>query len=290
MHPKVVQAYSRAGFDASDYASTNDKVVAEFKRKTQGSTIERRIDQVYRVKRGNRDYIVYNVTEIGSDLAGNEHTCARTEGFYDKPEFSRVYDNRSGEIVATNISKTIRVYEIPFSRRNLQKILDSGTAQESEPVFTLDAGSSKHGGFTAHDFMHRAWDDLYEKATTGKLPNDLKKLPDDDEVDRVMKEARRKEEAEMKKPISQGRRAAQNNLIETEQINLSGEEQGEEGDEDDENLPPEVAKAYGAEGAQEEGSAGEEEEEPAKTAGNDRDLAERSANTKRASRSKGRRR
>lgn len=186
MHQKVIEAYNKAGVEFQ--MTTQDQVEQDFMRRTKGSTIQRRIDQIYRTKNGDRDYIVYNVTEIGKDLAGNEYSLTKTEGKYELPIFNRQYDNRTGEVQATSIARSETKFEIPFSRRNIERILKSGTIP-TETKFVLDAGYAKFGGIPPHEFMGRHFDDLYEKATVGKMPEKLRELPDDDEVERDMRHA-----------------------------------------------------------------------------------------------------
>jgi hypothetical protein len=94
MHPKTREAYVRANFDFSVDVAEN--VEQEFKRRTQGRKIDRRIDQIYRKKRGSRDFIIYNVTEIGTDLSGNKYTNAKIEGRYKLPQFRKGYDPETG--------------------------------------------------------------------------------------------------------------------------------------------------------------------------------------------------
>lgn len=268
MHPKVIQAYSRAGFDPSDYMSTEDRVFQEFKRRTQGSDIERRIDQVYRVKHGTRDYIVYNMTEVGRDLPGNEVTASHMEGVYEKPEFKRTYNQRTGQVEAQSLTKRTKVYEIPFSKRNLERILKSATI-DSSPAFTLDVGYTKFGGFTAQEFLTRSFEDLYEKATTGRLPEQARPLPDDNEVDKEMRAARKREEAELKKPIATGRKEPGEDFA-TRELALDEEDEGE--------VDEETARAYGA--------VEDEEKQPAESG---RDLIDRADRRKSAKGKRGRR-
>jgi hypothetical protein len=247
MHPRVFKAYSNAGFDPTDYTSVQDKVIQEFRRATQGSDTKKRIDQVYRVKKGAKDFIFYNVTEIGTDLPGNEQTCSYTVGYYDKPVFNQQYQ-RDGTVIATSIAKTERVYEIPFSRKNLQRILDSATI-ESEPVFTLILGSAKHGDFTKEEFLERHIDDLSEKVTTGRLPTEKKPLRSDAEVEQEMREFRKRADAENEKKPRSGRRTLE------EELSVGGLEEDDEPSE-------EVAKAYGAEPEKSETADSAADEKP----------------------------
>jgi hypothetical protein len=100
------------------------------------------------------------------------------EGYYELPIFTRIYDHE-GNVTLTNIDRMEPVFTTPFSRRNLQKLLDSGDV-ETETKFVLDTGTVRYGDFTAYEFLNKSFDDLHEKALTGRYPLTPTALPDDD--------------------------------------------------------------------------------------------------------------
>jgi hypothetical protein len=270
MHAKVIRAYTEAGFDLERQLTIDDKVEQEFKRKTQGSQLQRKIDQIYRVKHGAKDYIVYNVTEFGLDLAHNEFTHTKMEGVYEMPIFNRQYDNESGEVNATSIARWEKVYTIPFSRRNMQKIINSAEIP-SEISFVLDTRSAKFSGLPPYDFMNRHFDDLVDKATTGKFPDTPREVTSDDDVERQMVEARKKRKEAAK---------AKDRRVRTLDDEDEEDEETEEDEDEEEELPKDIKEAYGA----------EQEQEPEEAPKDGRDMVERSDKRKATTKAKGGRR
>lgn len=160
MHPKAKEAYSQAGFDIPPTPQEANELV--FRRKTKRAKegeIKKFINQVWRISKGGKEeFIIYEQKEVGADLAGNEDTFTSMVGRYDMPKFRKVYNNVSGEVDAVNLSGTETVYEIPYSKKNMEEVLNSGNSDNT--AFTLWAGNRKYGGFTRDDFVDKSLDEL----------------------------------------------------------------------------------------------------------------------------------
>jgi hypothetical protein len=183
MHKLVKKAYQDADFDVQQ--DTADILRKNFELKTQrgnGQT-RKRINQVWRVKPPGqkRDYIVYEYSLFADDMIGNEHSITEHAGKAEYPRFSQQYDNETGKVSSSKLARTETVYYIPWTKSKMQEILDSANLQ-SQINFTLDAGHTKYGDFTAYDFTERHFDDLLEKARTGKFPDPPRELPDEAQV------------------------------------------------------------------------------------------------------------
>jgi hypothetical protein len=198
-HPKTLEAYRAARYDVPE--SVADNIEREFKRQTQGSIIERQVTSIYRVKRGDRDYIWYRVIDKGQDYLGNPITWEHEIGRYEYPNFTRSYDQATGRPVVTNLAGKEWVYEIPFSVGNMQKIVRSSTVP-GEMFFALDAGFQKFAGtFNGAEFMTRHFDDLMEKAMHGKFPDVPRHVESDEEVAKYRKRRAAEDTARRKRSL-----------------------------------------------------------------------------------------
>jgi hypothetical protein len=167
MHPHVRKAYVEAGFPLPD--TPQDAREASFRRRTKRAKeedIKKFINQVWRISQGpKKEYIFYEIKEVGPDLVGNEDTFTEIRGRYDMPKFRRVYDNTTGEARITQIAGSETIYEIPYSKGKMEEILKSGDSENT--VFTLALGNRKYGGFTREDFTNKSFEELAEMALYG---------------------------------------------------------------------------------------------------------------------------
>jgi hypothetical protein len=265
-HPKTKELYDKAGFEY--IPKTEEYVMMKFDIDTKGKPRRYRIDQMYRVKQVDRDYIVYNQTIISSDFPGNEKTASETVGFHEEPTFEYRYDERTNQPKPAGVASRNVVYEIPATRQNILGILDGtyggsgGEEQKKKEMvkintnFVLQAGdNAKYGGFTLDEFSSRHFDDLEFKATKGFYPKELK--PFAEEVEQQEKE----EEQEKKQPKQQQQqkeqKQQQQKLEQPKKDLLVGGEGG------DDNKKKTVESTPGTEGEEEEDSKNKELREAA---------------------------
>src|SRR5215212_11030838 len=121
MHEKTIEMYNKAGMEY--HPTTEDYVRMGFDRATKDKPRKYRIDQMYRVRHIDRDYIVYNQTILSSDFPGNEITCTETVGYHDEPIFQKRFDEASGQPKPVAVQGNERKYDIPATRENIMKIL-----------------------------------------------------------------------------------------------------------------------------------------------------------------------
>lgn len=186
MHPTTERMYKEAGMD-NYRLSTEDQVKANFERLTKGRPKKHRIDQMYRVRRADKDYIVYNQTIISEDFPGNEVTCSETVGFHDEPQFHKTYDPVSGEPKAIAVAGNKTVYDIPATKSNIMKILKGPDVIPSTTNFVLEHNNVKYGGFTYDEFTTKSFDDLMFKFNNGYYPRDSKPFGDESEIVQQLK-------------------------------------------------------------------------------------------------------
>lgn len=199
MHPKVKQAYNEAGFQIP--ATPQDAREENFRRRTKRAEdkIQKFINQVYRISQGpKKDFIFYELKEVGNDLAGNEDTLTTQIGRYDMPKFRKLYNNATGEAEAVQLAGTETVCEYPYSKAEMERILNSGNSENT--TFTLIMGNRKYGGFTREDFINKSFDELAEMAIygaaemTGKQAMSQLRGSEDVRAQERLKEHRKQEE------------------------------------------------------------------------------------------------
>lgn len=171
---EIMEAYKKLPFE---YIETTEEV-AEMKFNLSArdpSKVKHRVSQVYRVRKGNntkREFILYNDLKIVEDNIGNRKTLPVLEGKHEEPILEYELDESNVRQV-----KAIRgkkwVYDIPYTRENMIKVLsinDPDDEEEIDQSFVLDAGFQKFGGFSAEEFVNKSFDELLIKAQTGRYP------------------------------------------------------------------------------------------------------------------------
>ena len=165
-HPKILAAYERAEME---YKPTSEDIREYRWRLRAYNDIRKTIDQIYRIKLGNSEWLLYNETNIARDKMGNKVTHPKLVGRYPYPEFNYRYDEESGGKIGTEKVGDKVMYEIPYSVANFEKILAKDT-EGTQPNLVLQNGTQKFAGYTIHEFMTRSFEDLLIKGRTGSLP------------------------------------------------------------------------------------------------------------------------
>lgn len=180
MHDKVKQAYKENKFDIpANPQDTNHEIFVRKTRRARPEDIKTFINQVWRVSQGpKKDFIFYEKKTVIPDLAGNEETDTELVGRYEMPRFRNIYNNQTGEPEATALRGFETEYDIPFSKENMEEILNSGDS--SNTVFTLSLGGRKYGGFDANDFTNRSFDELTQLALYGSIQDTVQNIKPQD--------------------------------------------------------------------------------------------------------------
>jgi len=167
---RIARMYREADFDYQE--TTEELVEMDFKTRTKGQEIKRKITQIYRKRLGNRkEFILYNIILSAKDQIGNSHTMSKLEGRHQEPEFNMEWDESQGKAVARGLVGHETIYDIPFSKENMQNIIAMDDfAEENQDTdegisFALDAGYQKFGGFSEYEFLNKSFDELLAKAT-----------------------------------------------------------------------------------------------------------------------------
>lgn len=169
MHPKVKEAYTKAGFPIpATPAEANEELFRRRTKRAKDEDVKVYINQVWRASQGpKKDFIFYEKREVIPDLVGNDNTLTTLEGRYSMPKFRNVYDNATGDSTSIQISGYETVYDIPYSPEKMREILESGDSTNTS--FVLILGTTRYGSFTAEDFVERSFEELTQIAKYGNV-------------------------------------------------------------------------------------------------------------------------
>lgn len=174
-NPKIIREYKDANLLDIYQPTVEDLNEAKFYEKCGNSEIRRAITQIYRIRVGTQEYLLYNETLKGKDPIGNTHMHSALRGRLEMPVFSRRYDPETAKAEASSLEGKNTEYDIPFSKENLNKILAMDT-ERSNPGLVITDGPNKYAGFSLYEFSNRHFDDLMYRATMGVYPEQLKQL------------------------------------------------------------------------------------------------------------------
>jgi len=173
---KILEAYEKEHVDPAEEYEPTPEEIGKWRfdqRRDTGKQLRHAINQIYRVKVGSKEFILYNEIQKSEDKMGNELSHPQLVGRYQHPDFLKRYDEESGHAVSASLNGTRTVYEIPFSRENIQEILEMET-EDSDPQLVVASGRVKYSGmYNIHDFMNRSFEDLMTKGQTGQYPTTI---------------------------------------------------------------------------------------------------------------------
>src|SRR6266704_3488240 len=121
IHPKVAEFYRQNNLEYT--ATTLDQLKHIFDTVTQGNPVERRINSMTRVRKGNSEYIYTEEDLISTDSSGNERIFNHKNYKYELPHPHKEYSQSENAFVVTSIERYITEYELPFSKENLKDLL-----------------------------------------------------------------------------------------------------------------------------------------------------------------------
>ena len=185
---EIEKLYTSEGFEYRP--KPQDQNETEFYDRATDKEIRRRLDKVVRTKvPGGKEYILYAETLLVEDDLNNRLNFTPTElqGKFPKPLFRYEWSTDKRKKQAVEIVGHKTEYEHPFSKQEMQKILDRNTEEDADTQFVLIVGAnSRHTGFSADEFLNRSFDELVAKATTGEYP-EKKPQPQQKEIKEVKK-------------------------------------------------------------------------------------------------------
>lgn len=259
VHPITKGMYDKAGFEYRE--KTEELVMMNFDRVTKDKPRRYRIDQMYRVRHIDKDYIVYNQTIFSTDFPGNEISASELVGFHDEPQFQRRYDDATGQPKPIAVAGNVLKYDIPATRENIKAILSGTVIEPTSSVynkkageklemvdhntnFVLQNGNAKYGGFTAEEFATKHFDDLLYKASTGFYPRQTKAFDQQEKVkgDDAVKEEQKAFEKEQKELEKQQKEQDKELEKQQKEAEKERERQNKEQEKEHERLDREAEK------------------------------------------------
>lgn len=170
-HPAVVKAYADAKMLDEYEPSPQDVAEWRFEQKRKANAeLRRQIDQLFRVKVGSKEYILYHETQITTDILGNTIRFPKLRGRYQLPEFTKRFESEVGQAVPEAVSGTKTVYEYPWSKEKAQEILDLDTEGTETALLTMSGSTRYSQMWSVSEFLTRSFEDLVHKGRTGVYP------------------------------------------------------------------------------------------------------------------------
>lgn len=173
VHPKIEEAYREAGLDYQE--DTEDLIEMKFKdaikdRNNKIPETSKKINAIYRTRvEGNKEYLLYFVTEFQQDHLGNRHDWTHLVGKYKHPIFSQSYNQQTGRPQASGVlDKEVR-YEIPFSPAKVEEILAQAT-EPSDLKLYVSTPYARFSGYSLDELKYKTFFELEQKGVTGKYP------------------------------------------------------------------------------------------------------------------------
>ena len=179
---KIVQAYNDAG--VRYYKTPDDDREIRFNHiaKKRPDTVKKYVVWVVRVKGPtvskkdkNKEYLIYYQHQTASAFNDQEEQFSNTVGYYSIPK-TKVIRNVEGEVDEVRNVGNEFVYEIPYSKETLKKLLDESETEVTQ--FHLAHGA--HSGdswvgnngklYSIHnvdDFLNGSFNELWEMSEYG---------------------------------------------------------------------------------------------------------------------------
>lgn len=176
--PEVTKLYNDNAFPYR--LNTIDKLYGEKwypKIKKKEDKIISVVNQIFRVKVLNtgEEKILYDETLIGLDHNDNEKEFYHRVGKWEKPIFTKQYDEETDEVLSTEIRRHQTVYEIPYSPDRIMELAALGPTDTL--ALTIVTGSRNYGGdsttYTLDEFAYSTFEQLVEKGRTGKITTEV---------------------------------------------------------------------------------------------------------------------
>jgi len=138
-----------------------------FDKVTKDRPIERRVDAVYRIFQGEKEYVFYSEQWRGTNHVGNRQEWGWLCGRVDVPYAHYEWDESQSTRVATSVEGHERKYTIEFSDKNMKDI--AAHFHVGTKYYVTD-GEITYTVGTREQFMTWTYDDLVYYGKTGVKP------------------------------------------------------------------------------------------------------------------------
>ena len=178
LHKEVEKAYRDAKFEPQ--ITPKQAIKMKFdqmygENPALAAKIRKRINAIWRFFTPTiDDFVIFEVTDIGSDFVGNESYRTYKVGMYDLPSFQFVKDQMSGQPTSVKVSRKERKYEIKYSPQAIEEILNSGDSSMTK--LYINDGRFTYMIYNLDDFINLPGEQLiesiYEQRTNAQSRGD----------------------------------------------------------------------------------------------------------------------
>lgn len=183
VHPSVLAAYREASCEYWESANDTNETGFFTMAKQAKKPIKHLITQVYRLRRGKKEYVFYHETLHSFNAKGGKIDHSRTIGKYQKPTFTKIIVGDAGES-RSEIESHTEVYELEFPK-DWTKELDEQLTDDAG--FVLITAQRKYSGFSRDDFFKRSFEELEQIGRYGTLHRDLQEEVRKQKAERIRK-------------------------------------------------------------------------------------------------------
>ena len=168
--PELLALFVENNYPYSE--KTLDKVYKRWyaKVKNKPQKLKNIVTQIYRVKVPNStdEKVMYHETLIGEDHNGNEWTFDHLVGRWEKPIFSKQYDEETDDIISQEIRSHETVYDIEYTPAKIMELI--ALAPIDTLSLVIQNGAKKwSASYGVEEYANARFEDLEEKGRSGKV-------------------------------------------------------------------------------------------------------------------------
>ena len=172
----IAEEYKQIGYTYVLDRDEKEALIFEKYKQKFKSTYSYSLQNVFRIKRRNEEYIVYRVNEEVIANNNQVHNCERRVGFHSSPITQTTTKDEFGEVKDVKITGYKLIYEIPFDKEFLKDLLAKskercgnlavGRGSESPPEIIA---SNIQAVFNEQEFIEHDFEDLFGASIGGFL-------------------------------------------------------------------------------------------------------------------------
>ena len=155
------------------FPTSEHRAHAEFDAKSQGRTVKKHIDMIYRVKSGSLkgdEKIYFHETHRSTDHRGNRISKFIINGKYDRPIGLYQYDELRGDNICIGIDGFETVYQYPFDTKILDELVNSDEIDGDTKYAVGQSNGRMYSGFDYETFRNMPYEGLILFGSTGHKP------------------------------------------------------------------------------------------------------------------------
>jgi len=163
-HPEVEKAHKNAGHP---YTQTVHDRVFDIWVKTvnKKEPVQVIVNQIIRVSRQGKEYLVWDAELRGRDRKGNDLSFDHRFGTYEMPRFRKEVDERTDEIKSIEVAGYDTIYDQPFGKQLLDSLLENSKEHVS---LIIKSTGRNYSVDTIEDFIEGTKDELVQSSKEGK--------------------------------------------------------------------------------------------------------------------------